>query len=126
MGRRRSGRIDFHKPLSTPDSKVVFHCYASHGKGFGKVPPWNSALRVLAFRRDTREVQWVDALYTAGGNWHCDELRGKGWVRLGWTMADDSLPLGELDAVDSLCTKLDCVLPLTDERDCTWRQYGHP
>ena len=75
MARRH--RIDFNKPLSGPDSKVVYHCYASHGKAFGKTPPWGAKIMELAFNRDTREVKWVESEFGARyAEYFCDEMRG--------------------------------------------------
>ena len=65
MARRH--RIDFHKPLAGPFSKVVYHCYASHGKGFGGVPPWRAKTRSLCINLKTREVKWADSCYTSSG-----------------------------------------------------------
>ena len=118
MARRH--RIDFHKPLAGPFSKVVYHCYASHGKGFGGVPPWGAKTRSLCINLKTREVKWADSCYTSSGEYQCDEMRGPlgcGWARLGWIMADGSLPLGELDVVDPLMYNDERGLPLLDARD---------
>jgi hypothetical protein len=44
-------------------------------------------------------------------------MRGKkGWATLGWVMADGSLPLGELDAVDPALAQYH-YLPRIDDRD---------
>jgi len=116
MARRH--RIDFRKPLAGPHSQVVFYCYASHGKGFGKTPPWGATTRSLAINLETRDVKWVDSCYTDRGVYCCDEMRGvTTWARLGWVMADGSLPLGELDVVDPLMYNDDRGLPLLDGRD---------
>jgi hypothetical protein len=51
-------------------------------------------------------------------------MRGKkGWATLGWLMADQSLPLGELDRVDPALAQYS-YLPLVDDRDCSFRQFG--
>jgi hypothetical protein len=42
---------------------------------------------------------------------------GCGWARLGWIMADGSLPLGELDVVDPLMYDDERGLSLLDARD---------
>jgi hypothetical protein len=40
----------------------------------------------------------------------------KGWAQLGWVMADRSLPLGDLDAVDPALAQYG-YLHLIDDRD---------
>ena len=49
---KRRGRYaygyEFNKPLSGPQSKTVIRCYASHGIGYGKDAPPNSAIRLVA------------------------------------------------------------------------------
>ncbi len=115
--RRSSSGFNFHAALSTPDSKVVYHCYSSHGRVYAQTPPWGSKIQVLCMNMTTREVKIVDGLFTEDGEWHCDEMRGqKDWARLGWTMADGSLPLGELDIVDPALTQVG-YLRLIDVRD---------
>lgn len=128
MSRRfKSSTFKFNQPLSTPESKVVYHCYASHGKGYGKCPTWGSVLRILCINEKTLEVKWCDGRYGSQfSHYECDELRGKrasaGWRRLGWVMDDGSLPHGELDVVDPLLTQIG-YLPSVDTRD-TEIAYG--
>ncbi len=119
MSRRfKSSTFKFNEPLSTPESKVVYRCYASHGVGYGKCPKWGAELRILCINTDTREVKWCDGRYGRSmSNYECDEMRGTstGWKRLGWVMADGSLPHGELDTVDPLLTQVG-YLPKIDTR----------
>lgn len=123
MARRH--RIDFRKPLAGPDSKVVYHCYASHGKAFGPNPPWGANLRALAINLETREVKWVDSWFSNRAiEFQCEEMRGiTGWAMLGWVMADGTLPLGELDVVDPIMYNDERGLPLLDSRDRQLAMY---
>jgi hypothetical protein len=83
MGRRKSGGMKFWPPLATKDSKVVYHCYASHGKGYGKNPPWGAEIRILCIN-EQREVKWVDGRFATGAaEYECDEMRGMRRVRAG-------------------------------------------
>jgi len=60
MARYKSGRFKFNRPLSTPESKLVYYCYGVHGKGYGCSPPFDSHIRVVCMNQETREVQWAD------------------------------------------------------------------
>jgi hypothetical protein len=113
--------MDFRAPLSTPASKVVYRCYATHGKGFGKNPPWGAAIRILVIN-GKREVHWHEGRFgKRDAQYECDTLRDQTeWKRLGWVMADGSLPHGELDAVDPELTQLD-YLARPDERNLPHR-----
>jgi hypothetical protein len=125
MSRRRGNAhgFQFNKPLSMPDSRVVFRCYATHGKGYGGCPPFNSIIRILCLSA-SGEVLWADGFYHPLDRFTCDSMRGvKGWAMLGWVMSEQSLPLGELDRVDPALAQYD-YLPLIDERDCSFRQFG--
>jgi len=64
MSRRfKSSTFKFRQPLATPQSKRVFHCYATHGKGYGHSPPIGGAdIRILLVNA-AREVLWADARY---------------------------------------------------------------
>ena len=98
---------------------MVYHCYAAQVKAYAKNPPQNSCICVLCVN-DAREVRWADGPYT-WQEYQCDEMRGlHGWSRLGWVMADGSMPLGELDVVDPGLTQLG-YLQSIDTRDIvTW------
>src|SRR5215469_12446594 len=99
MSRRRSSGMKFGVPLATPQSKRVFHCYASHGKAYGFANPreYPTTLRVLCIN-EAREVRWETAVYTDLHCWQCEAFpHNSGWRRLGWLPLDDSLPFGELD-----------------------------
>jgi hypothetical protein len=125
MGKRRGNAhgFQFNKPLSMLDSKVVYRCYATHGKGYGGCPPFNSPIRILCLSA-SGEVLWVDGFYHPIDRFTCDAMRGKkGWATLGWVMADGSFPLGELDAVDPALAQYG-YLPFVDDRDCPFRQFG--
>jgi hypothetical protein len=80
-----------------------------------------AVLRILCINENTLEVKWCDGRYgKLASDYECDELRGKraseGWRRLGWVMADGSLPHCELDVVDPLLAQLG-YLPAVDTRD---------
>jgi hypothetical protein len=68
-------------------------------------------------------VKWCDGRYgRLNSDYACDEMRGNdtGWKRLGWVMADGSLPHRELDVVDPLLAQIGYV-PKIDTRDIvTW------
>ena len=118
MGKRRGNAhgFEFGKPLATPDSTVVYRCYATHGKGYGGCPPFNAVIRILCLSA-SGEVLWADGFYHPLYRCMCDAMRGKkGWAQLGWVMTDGSLPLGELDAVDPALAQYG-YLHLIDERD---------
>jgi hypothetical protein len=121
MARRsKYSGMQFNRPLVLPTSKRVFHCYATHGKGGSHYPPWDSAIRILVIN-GAREVRWVDARFNKWGNFVCPQLAGDyAWSRLGWIMADGSLPLGELDAVDPELTQLGYLAMV----DTTQRSVG--
>jgi len=56
-------------------------------------------VRILAVNA-ARETRWEKGLYEALHRWSCPALAGQDeWRRLGWLMADNSLPFGELDAI---------------------------
>ena len=81
--------MQFRKPLATPDSKRVFHCYATHGKGYGHDPSISGAdIRILLVSA-ARDVLWADARFD-GHDYHCEVARLDGhWKRLGgscWTV----------------------------------------
>jgi hypothetical protein len=102
MSRYKYDRMKFGLPLTTPESKRTFRCYASHGKGYGfaSTPKvWGALVRILGVNA-ARETRWADGVYIGQHNWSCTALAQGGWKRLGWIMADDSLPFGELDDVD--------------------------
>lgn len=64
MSRRfKSSTFKFNQPLSMPESKVVYRCYATHGKAYVKDPPQDSRIQLLCFS-ETRKVKWADGLYT--------------------------------------------------------------
>ena len=112
---KRRGRYaygyEFNKPLSGPQSKTVIRCYASHGIGYGKDAPPNSAIRLVAINA-AREVRWVDAFYCALKGYVCEEMTGaRDWRRLGYVLADGSQPHGEMDAVDPQMAQFE-YLPL--------------
>jgi len=95
--------MKFGLPLALPASKRVFHCYASHGKGYGFASgpkAYPCQVRILAVSAG-HETRWEDSVYTNLHKWSCPALAGQNeWRRLGWIMADGSLPFGDLDAVD--------------------------
>jgi hypothetical protein len=116
MSRRyKSATMKFGVPLALPTSKRVFHCYASHGKGYGFASgprEWPTAVRILAINT-ARETRWEDGIYEELHRWRCHMLEGqKEWRRLGWVMADGSLPFGELDAVDPELAQFDYLPPV--------------
>jgi hypothetical protein len=107
-------RFNLSKPLSLPTSKIVLHCYASHGKGFLGKPSPNVPIRILAIndKRQTRwEVGWMSDQVQTG--LQCPALAHTmtEWKCLGWVYADGSLPLGELDAVDPKLAQFDNLGP---------------
>jgi hypothetical protein len=111
MSRRfKSATRKFGLPLVTAESKRVFHCYASEGKGYGFAAgprAWPTPVRILLVNA-ARGVRWEDGLYSEPHHWECNAVAGQdGWRRLGWTMPDDSLPFGDLDAVDPELTQFD-------------------
>lgn len=94
--------MQFGLPLAKPDSKRVFHCYASHGKAYALACPreYPTTVRVLCINA-ARETRWELAVYEGTHQWRCDALPfNSGWRRLGWLPGDDSQPFGESDAVD--------------------------
>jgi hypothetical protein len=122
-GRFKSHTFQFRKPLATPESKIVYQCYATHGKGYGGSPPFNTSVHILCLSK-TGEVKWTDGFYSSINGFECNAMRGvKGWAMLGWVMSDQSLPLGELDRVDPALAQYS-YLPLVDDRDCSFRQFG--
>lgn len=94
--------MKFGVPLATPESRRVFHCYASHGKAYGRADPrpWPCSVRILCIN-SARETRWEVGIYEDLHEWRCPALVGDGnWRRLGWLPIDSSLPFGDLDAVD--------------------------
>jgi hypothetical protein len=88
-----------------------------------RLPPFNSLIRILCLSA-SGEVLWADGCYHPLDRFTCDSMRGKkGWATLGWVMADGSLPLGQLDTVDPALAQYG-YLPLVDDRDCSFRQFG--
>jgi hypothetical protein len=114
MSRRfKSKTMKFGIPLATPESKRVFHCYASHGKAYGAAVPrnWPCPVRMLCVNT-ARETRWEDGIYEELNRWKCPALAGDGtWKRLGWLPLDDSTPFGELDAVDPELAQFDYLPP---------------
>ena len=111
MGRYKSAnQMKFGLPLATPESKQVFHCYATHGKAYGRaIPNFTAAVRIVVINA-AREARWQDAMVNADGHrgFRCAALNPRGdWKLLGWAMADGSLPFGELDTVDPLLAQYD-------------------
>jgi hypothetical protein len=93
-------------------------------KFFVRTPPRTpktSVLRILCLNEKTLEMKWCDGRYgKLVSDYECDEKHGKragaDWRRLGWVMADGSLPHGELNIVDPLLTQIG-YLPSVDTRD---------
>jgi len=116
MGRYKSRTMRFGLPLALADSKRVFYCYASHGKGYGFASGPRTcpcAVRILAVN-SARETRWEDGVYVSPHRWSCPAFSGKDeWRRLGWIMADGSLPFGELDVVDPELAQFE-YLPATN------------
>jgi len=119
--------MQFRKSLSTPESKRIFQCYATHGKGYGHDPSISGTdIRILLVNA-ARAVLWADARFD-GRNYHCEAARlDAQWKRLGWVMVDGSLPLGELDAVNPDLAQFDYLAAAdTSNLPLPASAYCHP
>jgi hypothetical protein len=104
MGRYKSSdRMKFGLPLATAESKQVFHCYATHGKAYGRaIPNFAADVRIVVINA-ARQAHWDDATFDPYKRFQCAVLSDpRDWRLLGWAMADGSLPFGELEPVDPL------------------------
>jgi hypothetical protein len=92
MSRRfKSPTMKFGVPLSVPASRYVEHCYGSHGKGYGRTPPRNSAIALILLNAQ-RQLWRVEGYFPEPHKYVTDALGlgGDGWKILGWRMADAS------------------------------------
>jgi len=64
MSRRyRSVTFKLRQPLVTAESRRVFRCYGTHGKGYGHGPPIGGAdIRILLVNA-ARDVLWAEARF---------------------------------------------------------------
>ncbi|MGH8171560.1 MAG: hypothetical protein ACREPX_00340 [Rhodanobacteraceae bacterium] len=102
MSRRfKSPTMKFGVPLSVPGSRYVEHCYAKHGKAYGKTPPDGSTIELILINLQ-RQLWRVEGFFPHAHTYATDAvgLGGDGWRILGWRMADETMPLGDYDAVD--------------------------
>lgn len=109
MSRRtRSRALRFGVPLSVPGSLHVERCYGKHGKAYGGCPPRNSELKLVLIDAE-RKLWVVDGFFPEPHLYVTDAvgLGGDGWKILGWRMADESMPLGDYDAVDPELAQFD-------------------
>jgi hypothetical protein len=124
MGRYKSRTMRFGVPLSVPGSRYVEHCYGMHGKGYGHTPPRTSSIELILVN-DQRQLWRVDGYFPEAHKYVTDAvgLGGNGWKILGWRMADESMPLGEYDAVDPELAQFD-YLPVPNRPE--ERPHGVP
>jgi hypothetical protein len=107
--------MKFGLPLAGPDQKVIFHCYASHGISYARTPPRDSAL-ILLIVNTQRVARWSPGHFVDHHQFLCDDAQDGTWKRLGWIMANGSLPLGELERVDPELAQFE-YLPAADNRN---------
>jgi hypothetical protein len=94
MGRYKSSdRMKFGLLLATAESKQVFHCYATHGKAYGRaIPNFAADVRIVVINA-ARQAHWDDATFDPYKRFQCAVLSDpRDWRLLGWAMADGSLP----------------------------------